>query len=154
MRSKLLAASAAVLVFAAGASAAQAPPTAAEAKAFVEQAESQLAGMNEYAARAGWVRANFLTGDTQWLEAKATAEQNQLATGLAKQAARFNGVAVDPVTARKLKLLKLYLTAPAPARPGAAAGLAKIAPRLDSTYSTGKFTYQGKTLTLDDAEKI
>src|SRR4029453_17073035 len=105
-------------------------PTAAEAKAFVEQAEAKLAVANEYAARSSWVRANFITEDTQWLEAKAGAEQNALATKLAKQAARFNGVTVDPVTARKLKLLKLYLTLPAPDRPGAATELANISTKL------------------------
>jgi peptidyl-dipeptidase A len=156
MKLKLLAASAAaVLLFtAAGGAVAQAPPTPAEAKAFVDQAEGQLAAMNEYAAKASWVRANFITEDTQWLEAKAAAEQNELATKLAKQAARFNGVAADPVTARKLKLLKLYLTLPAPDRPGAATEVANLATKLDSTYSTGKFIYQGKTLTLNDAEDI
>jgi peptidyl-dipeptidase A len=152
MRSQLLAASAVALLLAAGPAAAQ--PTAAEAKAFVDQAETQLATMNEYAAKASWVRANFITDDTQWLEAKATSEQNQLATRLAMQAAKFNGVAVDPVTARKLKLLKLYLVSPAPDRPGAADELAGLLTKMDSTYSTGKFTYKGKTLTLNDAEDI
>jgi len=155
MRSLLLAASAAAVLLVCGPAAAQGtPPTAADAKAFVEQAETQLATMNEYAARSSWVRANFITDDTQWLEAKAGAEQNALATKLAKQAARFNGVTVDPVTARKLKLLKLYLTLPAPDRPGAATELANLATKLDSTFSTGKFTYKGKTLNLNDAEDI
>jgi peptidyl-dipeptidase A len=155
MKSLLLAASAAALLLVCGPAAAQGPqPTAAEAKAFVEQAETQLAAMSEYANRAAWVRANFITVDTQWLEAKAGAEQNELGTKLAKQAARFNGVAVDPVTARKLKLLKLYLVLPAPDRPGAAAEVAGLATRLDSTFSTGKFTYNGKTLTLNDAEDL
>jgi peptidyl-dipeptidase A len=155
MKSLLLAASAAAVLLVCGPVAAQGtPPTAADAKAFVEQAETQLATMSEYAARSSWVRANFITEDTQWLEAKAGAEQNALATKLAKQAARFNGVTVDPVTARKLKLLKLYLTLPAPDRPGAATELANLATKLDSTYSTGKFTYQGKTLTLNDAEDL
>jgi len=155
MKSLLLAASAAAVLLVCGPAAAQgAQPTAAEAKAFVDQAETQLASMSEYAARSSWVRANFITEDTQWLEAKAGAEQNALATKLAKQAARFNGVTVDPVTARKLKLLKLYLTLPAPDRPGAATELANLSTKLDSTYSTGKFTYKGKTLTLNDAEDL
>jgi peptidyl-dipeptidase A len=155
MKSLLLAASAVAVLLACGPAAAQgARPTAADAKTFVDQAESQLASVSEYAARAAWVRANFITVDTQWLEAKASAEQNALATKLAKQAARYNGVAVDPVTARKLKLLKLYLVLPAPDRPGAATELANLSTKLDSTYSTGKFTYKGKTLTLNDAEDL
>ena len=70
------------------------------------------------------------------------------------EAARYDGVAVDPVTARKLMLLKLYLVLPAPAREGAAAELAALESGLDSTYSTGKFDYKGRQITLNDAEDI
>jgi len=155
MKSMLLAAAAAaVLAVAAPAAAQGAKPTAADAKAFVEQAETRLAAVNEYAARAQWVRANFITEDSQWLETKANAEQNQLVTNLALEAARFNGVQTDPVTARKLKLLKLYLVSPASTQPGAAEELTGLLTKLDSTYSTGKFTHKGKQLTLNDAEDI
>jgi peptidyl-dipeptidase A len=155
MKSMLLAAAAAaVLAVAAPAAAQGAKPTAADAKAFVEQAETRLAAVNEYAARAHWARANFITEDSQWLETKANAEQNQLVTNLALEAARFNGVQTDPVTARKLKLLKLYLVSPASTRPGAAEELTGLLTKLDSTYSTGKFTHKGKQLTLNDAEDI
>jgi peptidyl-dipeptidase A len=155
MRAKLLAAAAAVAAFAFSPATAQnAKPTAAEAKAFVEKAEAELAAFNQYVAKASWVRATYITEDTQWLEAKATGEQNELATRFAKAAVRYDGVAVDPTTARKLKLLKLYLVLPAPDRPGAAAELATLSTRLDSAYSSGKFAHQGKTLTLNDAEDI
>ena len=129
-------------------------PTPAEAKAFITKAEADLAKANTYAAKAAWVRATYITEDTQWLEAKAGAEQNDMATRLAKQAARYNSVKVDGVTRRKLDLLKRSLVLPAPDRPGAADALATIASRLDSTYSTGKFSYNGKILTLNDAEDI
>jgi peptidyl-dipeptidase A len=154
MKSRLLAA-AALAALAFGPAAAQGQkPTPADAKAFVEKAESELAAFNQYVAKASWVRATYITEDTQWLEAKATGEQNELATRFAKQAALYDGVAADPVTARKLKLLKLYLVLPAPDRPGAAAELATLSTKLDSAYSSGKFTYAGKTLTLNDAEDI
>jgi peptidyl-dipeptidase A len=133
---------------------AMAQPSAADAKAFVESAEAQLDKANAFANRAQWVRANFITEDTQWLEAKSSAEQNATVTRLATEAARFNGVATDPVTARKLKLLKLYLVSPAPNRPGAADELAGLLTKLDSTYSTGKFDYKGKQITLNDAEDV
>src|SRR5205085_3878663 len=92
--------------------------------------------------------------DTEWLEAKASAEQNAAATRFAEQAARFNSVKVDAVTRRKLDLLKRSLTLPAPDRPGAAEELSTIASHLDSTYSTGKFVFKGKSITLDDAETL
>jgi peptidyl-dipeptidase A len=163
MKSMLMAAAAVAVLVAVGPSVAQgqsgapAPagkPTAADAKAFVENAEAQLEKANAFSARAAWVRANFITADTQWLEAKASAEGTELATRLAKEAARYDGVAADPVTARKLKLLKLYLVAPAADRPGAADELANLLTKLDSTYSTGKFDFKGKPITLNDAEDV
>uniref|UniRef100_UPI00286B3216 M2 family metallopeptidase n=1 Tax=Phenylobacterium sp. TaxID=1871053 RepID=UPI00286B3216 len=159
MKSKLLAATA-VALLALGPAAAQTDkptppkPTPTEAKAFVDKAEADLAEFNKYVSRASWVRATYITADTQWLEAKATGEQNQLVTRYAMQAARYDGVAVDPVTARKLKLLKLFLVSPAPDRPGAAGELATLSTRLNSAYSSGKFQHGGKTLTLNDAEDI
>ena len=129
-------------------------PRSSGAKAFIEQAETELAAMNEYANRAQWVRANFITEDTQWIEAKVNGEQKELFTRLAKEAAKFDAAQADPATARKLKLLKLYLSLPAPDRPGAAAEVAGLATKLDSIYSTGKFQHGGKTLTLNDAEDV
>lgn len=155
MKSMLVAASAAILMAAVGPAAAQVQkPTAADAKAFVEDAEKQLAAAGEYAARASWVQANFITSDTEWLEAKANAENSALVTRLALEAARFNGVATDPITARKLKLLKLQLPSPPAARPGAAQELAEVLTRMNSAYSTGKFDFKGKTINLNDAEDV
>lgn len=157
MKLRLLAAAAAAVLACAAptGSLAQAPkPTPAEAKAFVDAAEAQIDKANAFAARAAWVRANFITEDTQWLDAKAGAELTALLARLASEAARFDGVSADAVTARKLKLLKLYAVAPAPNRPGAAEELATLLTRLDSTYSTGKFDHKGKTITLNDAEDV
>src|SRR5436190_19175796 len=164
MKSILLA-SAAALLLAGGAQAATpkkptpakagaAAPNAAEAVAFVKKAEAELDSLGLYSTKASWVRNTYITDDTQWLEAKANAEQNTVATRYAKQAARFNAVKVDAVTRRKLDLLKRSLVLPAPDRPGAAQELATLSSRLGSTYSTGKFVYKGKTITLDDAETL
>ncbi len=129
-------------------------PTAAEARAFVDKAETDLARLSEYASKAAWVRATYITEDTIWLEARATAEITDLATRYAIEAARFDKADADPVTRRKLTILKRSLVAPAPQRPGAAEEMATIASRLDSIYSTGKFQHRGKQLTLSDAEEI
>ena len=154
MKAYLMAASVVALAAMATSGVAQTRPTPAEAKAFVENAEAQLQAQSVYAAKASWVRATYITEDTQWLEAKAAGEQKEMATRLAMEAARFNGVAVDPVTARKLNLLKLYLVLPAPDRPGAAAELARLESGLDSTYSTGRFDHGGASITLNEAEDI
>jgi peptidyl-dipeptidase A len=157
MRAALLGATALALVVGgssiAGAKPAN-PPTPAEAQAFVAQAEADLAKESVYQARAGWVQNTYINDDTNWLVAKANAEQNDMAVRYAKGAARFDHVKVDDVTRRKLYLLKQALTLPASSKPGAAQELADIEARLDTDYSTAKFTYKGKSLTLDDMEDV
>ncbi len=156
MRSRLLAAgaAAAALLWGIAAPTQAAAPTPEEARAFVDKAEADLAATSEYLNKASWVRATFITDDTQWLEAKANGEWTEKTTVYAKEASRFDGVALDPVTRRKLDILKRNLVLPAPDRPGAARELATLSTKLDSTYSTGEFQVQGKTLTLSDAEDI
>ena len=122
--------------------------------AFVAQAEEDLDRASEYLNRAAWVQATYLNYDTNWLMAKANAENTALIMRYAKDAARFENVQVDPVTRRKLYLLKQGLTLPASTKPGAAEELAAITARLDDDYSTAKLVYNGKTLTLDDMEDI
>ena len=129
-------------------------PTAAEAAAFVARAETELAALNRYVNRASWVRNTDITVDTMWLEAKANAELTDVQVRYAVGAARFDGLKLDPVVRRKLELLKRNITMPASSRPGASTELAGLESKLDSAYSTGKFVYGGKTLTLDDASDI
>ena len=129
-------------------------PTTADAVEFVTKAEADLSRVADYLNHTGWVQATYINSDTNWLLAKANAEGTDLAVRYAKEAARFDHVKVDEVTARKLYLLKQGLVLPASARPGASQELAETAARLDTDYSTAKFTYNGKKLTLDDMEEI
>ncbi|GAA0199437.1 M2 family metallopeptidase [Brevundimonas nasdae] len=130
------------------------PATTAGANAFIADAEVRWAEITEYAARVQWSRATNITFDTMWLESKVNAEVTELQVQLANQAAKFNTVTVAPDVRRKLDLLRLGLVLPAPDRPGAADELAQITTRLDSAYSTGKFDYKGRQITLDEASLI
>jgi peptidyl-dipeptidase A len=130
------------------------PLTAADAKAFTDKAEKDLAAATLYSAKSSWVRATYITEDTNWLAAKAEAEWSELRTRLAVEAARFDGVQADPETRRKLTVLKRGITQPSPQRPGGAAEIAQLSTTLDTLYSTGKFTHKGKSITLNDAEDI
>jgi peptidyl-dipeptidase A len=162
MKSILLAACAALALASALPAAAQTPaprvaapvPTAAEAKAFVDRAEAELAALSVRSSRASWVRATNITHDTQVLESEASSRFNEAASRYGVEAARFDRVQADPVTRRKLLILKSGITQPAPSRPGAADEAAQLATKLDSTYSTGKFTHKGKLITLSEAEDI
>jgi len=129
-------------------------PTPAEVLDFVATVEADLARETDNLNHAGWVQQTYITADTNWLLAKANAESIDRTVRYAKEAARFDHVKVDDVTARKLYLLKQSLVLPASSRPGASLELANIAARLDSDYSTATFTYHGRALTLDEMEDV
>jgi len=131
-----------------------AAPTARDAEDFIAKVEADLAVEAEYAQRVHWIAATFITDDTKWLAAKVSAEHGILAVARAKQAAAFDGVMVDPVTRRKLEILKRALWLPAPDRAGASEEMAKIEVDLTTIYSTSKVDYQGKVLPLEDIEEI
>jgi peptidyl-dipeptidase A len=159
MRRLLLATTAAMALSSTDAEAAPArrsaaAPTPAAARAFVAEAEAALDRLSEYVSRASWVQATYITDDTNWLSAKANAEATEAAVKYAKGAARFEKTKVDAVTRRKLYLLGQGLVLPAPDKPGASQRMADIQTRLDTLYSTGKFEWKGKVLTLDDMEDL
>ncbi|TPW02740.1 MAG: peptidyl-dipeptidase A [bacterium] len=130
------------------------PATAESATAFVATAETRLAALSEEAARIQWTRATNITHDTMWLESRINAEYTELQVELANGAAQFNDIEVPADVRRKLNLLRLGIVLPAPNRPGAAGELADITTRLDSTYATGKFEYQGRQITLEEASTL
>jgi peptidyl-dipeptidase A len=135
--------------------AAQAAPTAAEADAFIAQAEKEGAEFSEYGSRVAWVNATYITDDTDWLASKVGAEGTELAVKYAKGAARFDkveGLSFD--TRRKLDILKQGIVLPAPSTEGAAQELSTIATRLQSTYGKGKGTLNGKELPGNDLEAL
>src|SRR5882757_2944201 len=72
------------------------PPSAAEAKAFVEKAEAELARESEYLGHVEWVQNTYIAYDTNWLLARANGESTDLSVRSAKQAARFDKTDVDP----------------------------------------------------------
>ena len=129
--------------------AASPPPTVAEAQKFVSEAEARLLDLWIEAERASWVQSTFITGDTEILAAQANARRNAATVELAKQATRFDGLPLPPDVARKLQLLKLSLTLPAPSDPKENARLAGIVAGMESAYSTGKYCPGGATPCLD-----
>jgi peptidyl-dipeptidase A len=132
-------------------------PTAEDAKKFVDDAEAKLFAATNEAGQAQWVQQNFITQDTEAINAKASERLTTLAVQYAKEAAKFDGVKVDDVLRRKLLLLKLSLTLPAPADPKEAAETAKLAASLDAAYGKGKYCPggdQSKCMTIDDITKI
>jgi peptidyl-dipeptidase A len=140
----------------------KAKPTAAEAEKFVAAAEKELNDLGLRAQRAGWVQENFITEDTEQIASYANDALTEAGTRLAKQAVRFDGLKLPYDTARKLKLIKLSLTVPAPGDEKERQELTRIVVGMDSAYGRGKYCPnsekgsdgQPKCYTLNDAEKI
>ncbi len=127
--------------------------TAGEADAFIAQVEKDAAEISLAGAQAAWVNETYITDDTDAISARISAQATQMAVGWAKQAARFDHVAgLSPDTQRKLYLLKIALTLPAPETPGAAQELSRISTALTSAYGKGKGTLDGQPINGSDIE--
>ena len=65
------------------------PRTAAEAKAFTEKVEEQLLALANAASRADWVKATYITDDTQAIAAEAGQRYTEAVVRAALEAATF-----------------------------------------------------------------
>lgn len=114
-------------------------PTVEEAAVFVERAESELLAVWQDSARASWVQATYITEDTEILAAKASEISTALTVQLAQEAARFQGLDLPYDLDRKLRLLRLALTVPAPNNAEETRELALIETSMESAYGRGKY---------------
>ena len=114
-------------------------PTVAEAEQFMKQAEARLAELSVKVNTAAWVQENFITFDTQALNADAQDMNTAATTELVEQAKRFDGLKLPPDLARKFMLLRLALTAPAPKDPALRKEMTKIGVWMDGDYGKGKY---------------
>jgi len=131
--------------------------TAAEAEKFIDDAEKRLLDLNLKYQRADWVKSTYITQDTEELSAEANKDVIAATTELAEQATRFERLDLKPDVQRKLKLLKLSLTLPAPKDPAEREELTKIAASMEGDYGKGKYCpdgEKGKCLSLGDMEEI
>jgi peptidyl-dipeptidase A len=129
-------------------------PTVADAEAFLTEADRLLAENYERQARTFWAFETNITYDTEWLAQRSDAASIELKVDLANRAAAFNDLELPADMRRRLDLIKLDLTLPAPRRPGAADELAALSTRLSSAYSTGKVDLDGQVFPLDELEVL
>jgi len=115
------------------------PPTAEEAHRFVEAAEMRLKTLGDNASRTGWVQSNFITVDTQKIAADAQSELAAAVSELARGARRFEQLQLPYEDARKLNLLKLLLSAPAPDNQAERDELSSLSSSLEGDYGKGKY---------------
>ena len=130
------------------------PPTAEEAKKFIENAEQELFDLGVKASRAAWVQENFITVDTEAIAADTNEVANTAATKYAKEAHRFDHVRLSPELARKRLLLELATGFPAPDDPKAQKELAQIESSLDGDYGKGKWCPEGESKPCLDVNAV
>jgi peptidyl-dipeptidase A len=115
-------------------------PTAAQARAFVEEAEARLLDLSNRQGRADWVSQTYITDDTERISAEANQALIAETMELAKAATRYDRLQLPDDLRRKLTLLKLAgIPLPAPADPKLQAELTQITKWMEGTYGKGKY---------------
>ena len=128
--------------------------TLAEAQQFMADAERELKRLSVRRERSGWVQLNFITVDTEALAADASRDVMEYLSRTIRAATRFDRLEMPAELRRKFLLLKLAGTLPAPADPAAAAELATIMSRMESTYGKGKVCSKAASPLRRELEKL
>ena len=118
-------------------------PTSEEARQFVDSLEPKLMALNIDSGRADWIKSTYITGDTEDISARLDQRAIDAQVDYAKQSTRFDGLALDAVTARKIQILKLGLTLATPADPQKAQDLTRTVSGLEGAYGQGKWCPNG-----------
>jgi peptidyl-dipeptidase A len=121
-----------------------AKPTAADAKSFIEAAEGRLLELGNRQQQTSWVQSTYITEDTEKIAAHANKELIAATVEYAVEARRFDGLALPEDVARKLKLLKLSLSLPAPRDGKLQTELTELVASLEGLYGKGKYCPPGK----------
>jgi peptidyl-dipeptidase A len=114
-------------------------PTAEEADQFVRDVNSALRELYVDSNRRSWVKATYVTNDTELLAAEGFERVTEYLTRKIREARRWDGLALSPATARSLYLLRFSAGLPAPEAADARKELSQLATKLESIYSTGKY---------------
>ncbi|MCR4535568.1 M2 family metallopeptidase [Shewanella xiamenensis] len=130
-------------------------PDKAQAIAFIQDAEAQMAQLSIEANRAEWIYSNFITEDTAALSAAVGEKVSAASVKFATEAAKYANVELDPANARKLNILRSALVLPAPLDPAKNAELAQISSELNGLYGKGKYCFaNGKCMTQPELSTL
>ena len=130
--------------------------TPEDAIGFIEDAETQLAGLLAENERMAWVYSNFITPDTEILAALTNQAFTAKQVELAITAARYIEISgLDSDTRRKLNILRSGLTIPAPSDAVKTAEQSEIGTKLGGMYGRGEYCYEnGECLDLGHLSDI
>ncbi|MGZ6078454.1 MAG: M2 family metallopeptidase [Myxococcaceae bacterium] len=153
MRSRLLP----FLLLPLTAASASPPATPDEARAFVKTVNAEMKALAVKGSTADWIKSTYITGDTERASAWANDDLIAYTRRVLEQAKRFDGLPLDPDTARMLLLLRVNNTVLAPADPAHRAELTELLARMEGLYGAGKYCGpdgQGKCRDLLQLEEV
>lgn len=129
--------------------------TAAEADAFIAEANAWRKDNQARLTSAFWVGATYINEDSQRLSAAASAELLGRSASDVERAKRFVGVeGLKPDTERALMQIR-NVSAPAPSDPKLQQELATLMSGMEAHYGAAKWCpEEGRCLTLQEIEKI
>jgi peptidyl-dipeptidase A len=114
------------------------------AQEFVHQVNQELVGINRELNAAGWTQSTDITVDTQYLNSLATEHVLEFYGRKAGESKVYDNDKLDPSVARSLRLIKLGVSAPAPADAAKRTELATLSSELEAMYGEGKYCPQEK----------
>ena len=133
-------------------------PTAADARAFLDTVDSTLKRLFIEGNQAGWVAQNFITEDTEALDARMTQLVADTTARYAKESVKFDKVEVPADDRRQLDLLKLALVLATPADAREAEEVSRLVSSMRGVYGKGKWcadpSKPDKCLNIDDVTKV
>src|SRR3954470_21312789 len=116
-----------------------AAPAAAEATQFLGRVNDDLLRLYVANAQTGWGGANFITDDTEAVDARATQAAADATARYAKEATRFDKLDLPPADRRQLTVLKNSLVLATPSDPKEAEEVTRLNSRLRAMYGKGKW---------------
>ena len=99
-------------------------PSSGEADLFVRAVNDDLRQLWTHSERTNWVKATYITHDTELLAAEAQERVMEYLSRRIKEARRFEGLSLEPDTARSLYHLRYSAGLPAPMNNGRGAASA------------------------------
>ncbi|MBN7820733.1 M2 family metallopeptidase [Bowmanella yangjiangensis] len=114
-------------------------PSANDAKAFIQAAQTEIEKLQIPASQAAWAYATYINQDTAAVSAYLGEKLSVRTAELAKEAAQFNHVEVDADTRRQLNLLLNSFVLAPPSQADKSERLAQISSELDGMYGKGKY---------------
>jgi len=114
------------------------PPTVAEARGFLDNANAELLTLSTQAQRADWVGETHITDDTEALDALVNQQTESRVLELVAASHRFDNLALPADLRRQMMLLQINAPA-APKDPRLLAEQTTIASQLTGMYGKGKY---------------